>query len=143
MSFIDEHCETCIVEPICNVLPIAPSTYHHHRALERHPERRSDRTKRDEHLCAHIQRVWETNHCVYGVHKTWKQLNRESIPTARCTVERLMGTLGLEGVRRDKRCVTTIPSDLADKPLGLVNREVSVEHPNQLWVADITYVATW
>lgn len=122
---------------------VAPSTYHRHKELERRPERRCNRAKRDEALCKEIQRVWDANHCVYGAHKVWKQLNRESIPTARCTAERLMGKLGLEGVRRGKRCVTTIPSDQAEKPLDLVNRQFTATRPNPLWVADVTYVATW
>lgn len=143
MAFIDEHRADHGVESICKVLPIAPSTYHRHKELERHPERRCNRAKRDEALSKEIQRVWDANHCVYGAHKVWKQLNRESIPTARCTVERLMGTLGLEGVRRGKRCVTTIPSEQAEKPLDLVNRQFTAARPNQLWVADVTYVATW
>jgi len=141
VAFIDEHRADYGVEPICEVLPIAPSTYHRHKDQEQHPEHRSDRAKRDEHLAKDIQRVWDVNHCVYGVHKVWKQLNRESIPVARCTVERLMGKLGIEGVRRGKRCVTTVPSDLTEKPLDLVNREFTAAHPNQLWVADITYGA--
>lgn len=143
MAFIDAHRDAYGVEPICKVLPIAPSTYHRHKELEQHPERRSGRAKRDERLSEHIQRVWEENHRNYGARKVWKQLKRESVPAARCTVERLMGKLGLAGVRRGRRCVTTIPSDLADKPLDLVNRAFTAAHPNQLWVADITYVATW
>lgn len=143
MAFIDQYRENYGVEPICDVLPIAPSTYHRYKWLERHPERRSDRAKRDEVLCREIQRVWDANRRVYGARKVWKQLNRESIPVARCTVERLMGKLGLEGVRRGRRCVTTIPADLADKPLDLVNRQFTAAGPNRLWVADITHVATW
>jgi len=143
VDFIDMHKGAYGVEPICKVLPIAPSTYHRHKELERYPERRSHRAKRDESLVVDIRRIWETNHGVYGAHKVWKQLNREAIPTARCTVERLMKRLGIEGVRRGKRCITTLPSELADKPLDLVNREFTAQQPNQLWVADITYVATW
>lgn len=143
MGFIDEHRDAYGVEPICEVLPIAPSTYRRHKVLERKPEQRSDRAKHDELLSGEIQRVWSSNHRVYGARKVWKQLNRESIPVARCTVERLMKRLGLEGVRRGKRCITTIPSELADKPLDLVNREFTATRPSQLWVADITYVATW
>ena len=90
-----------------------------------------------------IERVYENNHSVYGARKVWKQLLRESIVVARCTVERLMKAQGLSGVRRGKRCITTIPDELAEKPLDLVNRQFVAEQPNQLWVADITYVATW
>lgn len=143
VNFIDEQRDVYGVEPICKILPIAPSTYHRHKELAEHPERRSHRAKRDESLSEDIQRVWEENHCVYGAHKVWKQLRRESTPVARCTVERLMKKLSIEGVRRGKRCITTIPSDLADRPLDLVNREFTADRPNQLWVADITYVATW
>ncbi len=143
MGFIDQHREAYGVEPICKVLPIAPSTYHRHKELAQQPGRRSDRAKRDEQLTAEVQRIWEQNHRVYGARKLWKQLNREGIPSARCTVERLMSRLGIEGVRRGKRCITTIPADMADKPLDLVNRQFTAERPDQLWVADITYVATW
>ena len=142
-AFIDQYREVYGVEPICKVLPIAPSTYYRCKALLSYPERRSDRVKSDEHLKSEIARVWDENHEVYGARKVWKQLKRESIKAARCTVERLMRRLGLVGVRRGKRCVTTIPSELADRPLDLVNRQFTAEHPNQLWVADITYVATW
>jgi putative transposase len=143
VAFIDQNCNVHGVEPICKELPIAPSTYHHHKALERDPERRSALAKRDEYLVPEIRRVWEENHCNYGARKVWKQLKRESMPVARCTVERLMKKLGIEGVRRGRRCITTIPSEVAHKPLDLVNRAFSANHPNQLWVADITYVATW
>ena len=143
VDFIDTHREAYGVEPICKVLPIAPSTYHRSKELEAHPERRSNRAKQDEKLADDIWRVWDNNHGVYGARKVWKQLNREMIPAARCTVERLMKRLGIEGVRRGKRCITTLPSDLADKPLDLVNREFTADRPNQLWVADITYVSTW
>jgi len=143
VKFIDCHRGEYGVEPICEVLPIAPSTYHHHKLLERYPERRSLRKKRDEQLSPEIQRVWQESHRNYGARKVWKQLHRESIPAARCTVERLMADMGISGVRRGKRCITTIPSDAADRPLDLVNRQFVADRPNQLWVADITYVATW
>jgi len=143
VDFIDQYRDVHGVEPICKELRIAPSTYHHYKTLERHPERRSTRVKCDEQLSPEIQRVWEENHRNYGARKVWKQLKRESVPMARCTVERLMKRLGIEGVRRGRRCITTIPSEAAHKPLDLVNREFSALHPNQLWVADITYVATW
>jgi len=142
-AFIDQEREAYGVESICKVLPIAPSTYYRCKHLKSNPEQRCDRAKRDENLKLEITRVYEDNHKVYGARKVWKQLNREDIPVARCTVERLMGHLGLEGARRGKVCRTTIPDELADKPLDLVNRNFSAERPNQLWVADITYVATW
>ena len=143
VAFIDQYRDVHGVEPIYKELPIAPSKYHHYKTLERHPERRSTRVRCDEQLSPEIQRVWEKNHRDYGARKVWKQLKRESVPVARCTVERLMKKLGIEGVRRGRRCITTIPFEAANKPLDLVNREFSALHPNQLWVADITYVATW
>lgn len=143
VEFIDRERDVYGVESICEVLPIAPSTYYRSKHLERHPQQRCARVQRDEMLAPEIVRVYEENNGVYGARKVWKQLKRESITVARCTVERLMGALGLEGVRRGRRCVTTIPDELAAKPLDLVNRQFTAERPNQLWVADITYVATW
>jgi transposase InsO family protein len=143
VNYIDHHRDEYGVEPICHVLPIAPSTYHRHKELACCPEKRSKRSRRDEQLSPEIQRVWQENHRNYGARKVWKQMHRESIQVARCTVERLMNSLGIAGVRRGKRCVTTIPSEQADRPLDLVKRQFSAERPNQLWVADITYVATW
>jgi len=143
VSFIDEHRDEYGVEPICDQLPIAPSTFYDHQDKRKHPERRSDRAKRDDALCSEIQRIWEENFRVYGAHKIWKQLKREDIEVARCTVERLMKRLGLEGARRGKGCRTTIPDTGADRPADLVQRQFVAERPNQLWVADITYVATW
>lgn len=125
------------------MLRIAPSTYHRHKQLEREPERRADRVKRDEMLEPEVKRVWQESHENYGARKVWKQLRRESVDVARCTVERLMRSLGIEGVRRGKKCRTTIPDDKAHCPLDLVNRKFEAERPNQLWVADITYVSTW
>ena len=143
VAFIDQHSDRYGVEPICKEFPIAPSTYYRHKILEQHPERRSTQVKRDEQLAPEIQRVWEENHRNYGARKIWKQLKRETILVARCTVERLMKKRGIEGVRRGRRCITTIPSEAVYKPLDLVKREFSGDHPNQLWVADITYVTTW
>jgi len=143
VTFIDHYRERYGVEPICKQLPIAPSTYHRCKALERQPEKRSARAQRDEQLCHEIQRAWEESNRNYGARKVWKQLLRESVFVARCTVERLMKQLGIEGVRRGKRCITTIPDEAVHKPLDLVQRQFSADRPNQLWVADITYVATW
>ena len=143
VGFIDRYRDLYGVEPICQLLPIAPSTYRRCKALERQPGNRSARSKRDEQLSPEIQRVWEESDRNYGARKVWKQLLRESTPVARCTVERLMRQLGIEGVRRGKRCITTIPDEAAHKPLDLVQREFSASRPDQLWVADITYVATW
>ena len=132
VAFIDKYRECYGVEPICKELPIAPSTYYRCKALERQPENRSARAQRDDQLSHEIKRIWEENHRNYGARKVWKQLHRESIPAARCTVERLMKTLGIKGVRRGKRCITTIPDEAAHKPLDLVQREFSASRPNQL-----------
>jgi transposase InsO family protein len=142
-SFIDEHRAEYGVEPICAQLPIAPAVYYEHKRREIEPERVPARTRRDAALSTEIQRVYEANFYVYGARKVWLQLNREEIKVARCTVERLMQVLELQGVRRGKRCRTTIPGDAADRPLDLVNRQFTATRPNQLWVADFTYVATW
>ena len=142
-AFIDQERENHGVESICKGLPIAPSTYYRFKDLEANPAKRCMRTRRDETLKPEIVRVFDENQQVYGARKVWKQLNRESISVARCTVERLMSGLGLEGVKRGKRCITTIPDELAEKPLDLVSRQFTAQAPNQLWVADITYVATW
>jgi transposase InsO family protein len=143
VTFIDEHRGECGVEPICEVLPIAPSTYYAHKAQEADPARRSARAKRDECLRGEIRRVWEANFQVYGVRKVWRQLKREGVPVARCTVARLMAEMGLEGTVRGRRCKTTMPAEAAAQPLDLVERDFSASRPNQLWVSDLTYVATW
>jgi len=124
-------------------LQIAPSGYWRHAAREHNPKLGCARSQRDGQLMAHIQRVWETNLQVYGAKKVWRQLNREGIPVARCTVERLMKQLGLEGVRRGKVVRTTIADKTAACPLDWVNRQFKAERPNQLWVSDFTYVSTW
>lgn len=142
-AFIDDHREQFGVESICKVLPIAPSTYYRCQDLARYPDKRSARAQRDEQLSGEITRVYQENHRVYGARKVWKQLNRESIKVARCTVERLMKVLDLQGVRRGKPCITTVADTATDKPLDLVNRQFFATRPNQLWVADITYVTTW
>src|SRR5690606_5175002 len=143
VAYIDQHKDRFGVEPICSVLPIAPSTYHEHKAREREPELRPERAKRDDALKPEVQRVWDENYRVYGAHKVWKQLNREGIEVARCTIERLMRDLGLRGVVRGKRIRTTIPDELQDRRLDRVNRIFTVPRPNALWVADLSYVATW
>jgi putative transposase len=125
------------------VLQVAPSAYRRHAARQRNPELRSARAKRDELLMPHIERVWQANMQVYGAEKVWKQMNREDIAVARCTVERLMRRLGLEGVRRGKRVRTTTSDTSAPCPLDRVNREFQAGRPNQLWVSDFTYVSTW
>ena len=138
IAYIDRHKDRFGVEPICRLLPIAPSTYHHAR---RRPP--SARRRRDEELKVEIARVHAEQFGVYGARKVWRQLHREGIAVARCTVERLMGELGLEGVRRGKGRRTTTPDATAARPADLVERNFSAQRPNQLWVADLTYVATW
>jgi len=124
-------------------LQVAPSAYRRHAARHRNPELRSARAKRDEALVPHIERVWEANMQVYGADKVWKQMNREAISVARCTVERLMGRLGLQGARRGKTVRTTVPDRSSPCPLDRVNRQFRADRPNQLWVSDFTYVSTW
>jgi len=144
IRYIDHYREAYGVEPICRVLPIAPSTYYEHKALELDPDRESNRSSRDRHLEPEIERIWKENFEVYGVRKVWRQMKREGFKVARCTVERLMRKLGLRGVTRGpKPYWTTIPDDSLARPADLVNREFHATRPNQLWVADMTYVGTW
>jgi len=144
VDFIDAHRDEYGVEPICEVLPIAPSTYYEHDARRRNPELRPARAKRDEWLKLGVKRVWEENYAVYGGEKVWRQLRREGEVVARCTVERLMRSLGLRGAVRGRAFTRTTVSDAeVSRPLDLVQREFTATRPNQLWVADITYVATW
>ena len=131
------------VESICSVPPIAPSTFYEHQAREKHPDRLPARAKRDAKLRVEIDRVWRENRQVYGVRKVWKQLNRENTDVARCTVERLMREMGLEGVVLGRKIKTTIPDEVALRPADLVDRDFSATRPNELWIADLTYVATW
>ena len=143
MSFIDTHREAYGVEPLCAVLPIAPSTYYEHKRREAEPSRVPARAVRDAELGSQIQRVWSENFKVYGARKVWLQLNRESVSVARCTVARVMRQLGLRGVRRGRRWRTTIADDTSPRPLDLVERAFTASRPDQLWVADMTYVSTW
>jgi len=140
---VDTHRGTFGVEPICKVLQIAPSGYRRHAARQRDPDRRSARDRRDAQLMPQIHRVWRANLQVYGADKVWRQLGRESIEVARCTVERLMRKLGIQGVRRGKVVRTTISDGSAACPLDKVNRQFIADRPNQLWVSDFTYVSTW
>ena len=126
------------VEPICRVLELPTSTYYAHKAHQPSP-----RQRRDAQLKLEIQRVWKANFEVYGARKVWRQLGREGISVARCTVERLMAELGLRGVVRGKPKRTTIADPQAERPADLVNRQFAALAPNRLWVADLTYVATW
>ena len=138
IAYIDANRDRYGVEPICRVLPIAPSTYH---AAHRRPA--SARAVRDRRLKAEISRVHAEHFGVYGARKMWRQLHREGIAVARCTVERRMGDLGLGGVRRGTPRRATTPDAAAARPADLVERDFSAARPNQLWVADLTYVATW
>ena len=143
MMFVEDHKDEYGVEPICRQLPIAPSTYYEYKMREAEPERQPVRAKRDRFISEAIQRIWNENLRVYGARKIWRQLSRESIEAARCTVERLMKRLGLQGVVRGRRCRTTISNPKAVHPSDLVKRQFTATRPNQLWVADFTYVATW
>jgi putative transposase len=143
VSFIDAHRDVYGVEPICAQLPIAPSLYYERKARQADPERLPPRLRRDEALIPEIRRVHEENFDVYGARKVWRQLRREDFVVARCTVERLMRSLGLQGVVRGRKCRTTIGDESARRPLDRVNRQFVATRPNQLWVADFTYVATW
>jgi putative transposase len=125
------------------VLPIAPSTYHDHLAKRADPSRLSARARRDAELRGEIARVFDDNFRVYGVRKVWRQMRREGFDVARCTVARLMKSMGIEGVIRGKPVKTTIPDKAAPCPLDHVNRQFRVPAPNRLWVSDFIYVATW
>jgi putative transposase len=144
VTFIDQHREVHGVEPICAVLPIAPSTYFLRKVQQRDATTRSARAQRDDALRREIQRVWDEHEQVYGPQKVWKQLRREGIRVARCTVERLMRELGLRGTVRGRAWKITTQSDpAATRPADLVDRQCVATRPNQLWVSDFTYVATW
>src|SRR5437660_2709694 len=144
VGFIDDHRKAYGVEPICRILPIAPSTYFRHKAEQRDPTRRSARAQRDEVLRAIIRRIWNEQHQVYGPRKVWKQMGREHLRAARCRVRRLMRAMGLRGAVRGRAWVTTTQSQPeTDRPRDLVDRKFTATRPNQLWVSDFTYVATW
>ena len=143
IGFIDDHKGAHGVEPICKLLPIAPSTYHAHVAQRADPSRLSARARRDLALKEEIDRVFGENFAVYGARKVWHQLRREGQSVARCTVERLMKSMELQGVIRGKVVRTTLSDKAAPCPLDKVNRQFRAERPNQLWVSDFTYVSTW
>jgi len=143
VAFIDKHRSQHGVEPICAALPIAPSTYYSQKAVEREPDKRSARAVRDVQLRQEIRRVHADNYGVYGARKIWRWLKRDGQQVARCTVERLMALEGLRGATRGRTFKTTIPDGVSHRPQDLVQREFVASRPNQLWVADITYVATW
>ena len=143
IAFIDAHRDAYGVEPICRVLPIAPSTWHEHAARRADPSRLPARAKRDEVLKEEVRRVFDENFGVYGVRKVWRQMKREGFDIARCTVARLMRSMGLQGVIRGKPLKTTISDKAAPCPLDKVNRQFQAPAPNRLWVSDFTYVSTW
>jgi putative transposase len=143
IGFIDDHRAAYGVEPICRILPIAPSTYHAHAAKRTDPSRRSARERRDTALQVDIRRVWDANFQVYGVRKVWRQLRREAIAAPRCQVARLMKRMGLAGAVRGRTMKTTHSDRSVPCPLDRVNRQFQAPAPNVLWVSDFTYVATW
>ena len=142
-TFIDEHRGAYGVEPICKVMQIAPSSYWLHAQRRSKPALRPARAQRDEQLVDRIEQVWQANLQVYGARKVWRQLHREGVPVARCTVERLMRRQGLRGVIRGKALRTTVSNPALPCPADRVNRQFKAERPNQLWVSDFTYVSTW
>jgi putative transposase len=144
VRFIDDHRSAYGVESICAVLPIAPSTYFLRKGQAQQPETRSARAQRDEELCATIRRLWDAHDQVYGPRKVWKQLQRDGEDVARCTVERLMRAMRLRGTSRGRAWIVTTQADTtATRPADLVERRFTATGPNQLWVSDFTYVATW
>ena len=143
IAFIGDHRGAHGVEPICKVLPIAPSTYHAHVAKRRDPANLSARARQDAALKIEVRRVFDQNFSVYGVRKVWRQLKREGVDVARCTVSRLMRDMGLQGIIRGKSVKTTVSDKAAPCPLDHVNRQFKAPRPNVLWLSDFTYVATW
>ncbi|KWZ58288.1 transposase [Burkholderia ubonensis] len=143
MGFIDAHRDVYGVESICRILPIAPSTYYRRASRRSDPERWPARARRDAELKARIRQVWDENFGVYGARKVWRQLLRDGVKVARCTVERLVKAMGLQGVRRGRVVKTTQSNRATPCPLDKVNRQFQAERPNALWVADFTFVSTW
>ncbi len=142
-SFVDAYRDEYGVEPICRVIEIAPSTYHERARRRAKPETAPQRAKRDAALKQEIKRVYDENFQVYGARKVWRQLQRDGHNVARCTIERLMQSMGLEGVIRGKKVRTTVSGKATPCPLDHVNRQFKAPRPNALWVSDFTYVATW
>jgi transposase InsO family protein len=145
VRFIDLHRKAYGVEPICAVLPIAPSTFYEAKARERDASRRSARVQRDAMLMQAIRRVWEATRRRYGARKVWRELLREGVRVARCTIARLFKAMGLRGVLRGRRrrWAVVAAEALAERPQDLVQRNFTATRPHQLWVSDFTYVATW
>jgi len=142
-AFIEEHREMYGVEPICRTLQFAPSTYYDRRAIMHHPDRASVRAKSDAALSVKIDAAWDANRKLYGARKIWHVLRRQGEDAARCTVERLMRRLGIRGVVRGKKVITTSPDISLPCPDDKVNRLFMADRPNKLWVSDFTYVPTW
>ena len=142
IKFIDDHKLEYGVEPICRVLPIAPSTYYRAQDLSDNPHKRSLRSQHDDYYISEIRRIWTDSKCRYGVRKVWQQMQAEGIKVARCTIERLMKQYDLQGVWRGKGKITTHSRDDQKRADDLVNRNFSARQPNQLWVADFTYIKT-
>jgi putative transposase len=138
IAFIDAHRDEHGVESICKQLPIAPSTYYEHKSRQVDPSRMPTRLQRDAELSGAIRRVWDENFRAYGARKVWRQLHREGIPVARCTVERLMRQQGLCGVVRGRKKRTTFPANIAERPLDRVQRQFVASRPNELWIADFS-----
>lgn len=143
VKYIDDRREKYGVESICRVLPIAPSVYYAAKAREDDYLRIPPRVRYDQVLGEEIRQIWKNNFEVYGARKVWHQLKRDGFRVARCTVERLMRSLGLRGAIRGRRAKTTVPNPADSRPLDLVRREFTASRPNQLWVADFSYVASW
>jgi len=143
ISFIDKHRADFGVEPICRTLPIAPSTYYAAKAVERTPDRALPRSTRDAILKEVMGKLWNDNHSVYGYKKLWHALRREGHDVARCTVARLMREMGIGGVVRGKKVITTNPDAAQPCPDDKVNRQFKAERPDQLWVSGFTYVSSW
>ena len=142
-AFIEEHRGTYGFEPMCKILRIAPSTHYDRRAIVRDPDRASARAKSDSALSVKIDAAWGANRKLYGARKIWHVLRRQVEDAARCTVERLMRSLGIRGVLRGKRVITTNPDTSLPCPDDKVNRLFMADRPNMLWVSDFTYVPTW
>jgi len=143
VKFIDDEKDNYGVESICRILPIAPSTYYRIKDEQENPEKQSRRKQSDKHLIEQIKQIWQDSGCRYGIRKVWHKLKQEGLPKlGRCTVERLMRKLGIQGVWRGKGKITTKQRDDQDKPADLVKRNFTADAPNKLWVADFTYIKT-
>jgi len=144
VRFLNDHRDQYGIESMCAVVPIAPSTYFRHRARQVDPASRSTRARRDDELRIAIRRIWDANFQVYGPRKVWRELRRQGLVVARCTVVRLMREMGLAGAVRGRAWITTTHAqEGGDRPTDRVDRQFVATRPNQLWVSDFTYVATW